>query len=128
MNVDCPVVQRLGHHDWVSRRHASGDQSKGGRGSSSNDVRLMVVATVLVFGSITDNVLESSLHNTTRSRLFAPEAVCASAPQTGKAAADCQSTNVGDEFASGPVHDIFLPIAVNLAYDLLGSARSILSV
>src|SRR5512144_429671 len=57
----------------------------GGRGSSSNDVRLMVVATVLVFGSITDNVLESSLHNTTRSRLFAPEAVCPSAPLTGNA-------------------------------------------
>ena len=35
----------------------------GGRGSSSNDVRLIVMATVLVFGSITDNVLESSLHN-----------------------------------------------------------------
>src|SRR6266545_5388368 len=60
---------------------------KGGRGSSSNDVRLIVVATVFVFGSITDNVLESSLHNMTRSRLFGPEAVCASARPTGNAEA-----------------------------------------
>src|SRR5438093_1431648 len=59
----------------------------GGRGSSSNDVRLIVVAIVLVFGSITDNVLESSLHNRTRSRLFAPEALCASARPTGNAEA-----------------------------------------
>ena len=59
----------------------------GGRGSSSNDVRLIVVATVLVFGSITDNVFESSLHNMTRSLVFAPEAVCASARPTGNAEA-----------------------------------------
>src|SRR6266536_3837199 len=59
----------------------------GGRGSSSNDVRLIVVVTVFVFGSMTDNVLESSLHNITRSRLFVPEAVCASARPPGNAEA-----------------------------------------
>ena len=46
-----------------------------------------MVATVLVFGSMTDNVLESSLHKMTRSRLFAPEAVCARARSTGSAEA-----------------------------------------
>src|SRR6266545_3962569 len=65
---------------------------KGGRGSSSNDVRLIVVATVFVFGSITDNVLESSLHNRTRSRLSAPDAVWANARLTGNA----------DEIANAP--------------------------
>src|SRR5918999_5918386 len=60
---------------------------KGGRGSSSNEVRLIVVATVLVFGSTTVRVLESSLHRITRSRLLAPAAGCAAARPTGNAAA-----------------------------------------
>src|SRR5512134_16163 len=44
---------------------------KGGRGSSSNEVRLIVVTTALVLGSTTDKVFESSLQRITRSRVFA---------------------------------------------------------
>src|SRR3989338_8842634 len=46
----------------------AGTQRNGGRGSSSKLVRLIVLSTVLVLGSMTTSVLESSLVMKTRSR------------------------------------------------------------
>src|SRR3989344_5276201 len=46
----------------------AGKERDGGRGSSSKLVRLIVLSTVLVLGSMTTSVLESSLVMKTRSR------------------------------------------------------------
>jgi hypothetical protein len=72
VNVDGAVVKWLGDHCQVCRSDAAVASRKGGRGSSSKDVRLIVVAVVFVFGSMTLRVLESSLQIITRSLLFAP--------------------------------------------------------